>query len=131
MFGNEYATLSVHKSAFKGCVTDYVIKFKNTQSDIQNVLGMTFDLFEQVIDEYKGELLKGRLIARVNYHRTSTNEDVSYFHTSYTPEHIENCYDFFERHIEKIAQRMEIFHKNGSSLLILNISQIHIQITKC
>ena len=107
-----------------------VIRFNRNQCDIENVIEISSDITKFLIHEFhqKDKTIKGRLVARVCYSRLSTDEEVTYYHPSYRSEVIEDAENFFITHMMKIAQRMDDFNRNGSNLIINNISEIHLHV---
>ena len=71
---------------------------------------------------------KVRLVAKVIFKHIPTEELRTYHFGSYAAELVDEPEDFFQRHMMKIAQRMEDFNEHGSNLIIVNISHIHIQL---
>ena len=70
------------------------------------------------------------MIAQVNYHRLNDQHEETgqedYHFTSYSLEEVYDTKDFYERHMMKIASRMDAFHQNGSRLMLNRIKHIHI-----
>lgn len=131
-FHNDCAYLKFYKKSFKGLVRDYQISFNETQSSVEDIVPLTLDLFRQLIETFKdSKIIKARLVAKVNFihvnNLTKETEDRSYHFASLQSEQVENVEDFYHRHMQKIAERLEIFNRNGSNLLIKNIAHIHIQ----
>ena len=133
MFSNDFATLTLYKSAFHKRAVDYVIRFHSEQSDLEVIISQTFQIVKELIDYYhfeKGKTVSGRLVALVNYYHIHKDDDeiVSYYHPSYKTEVIEEADNFYFNHMSKIGQRMENFSHDGSNLLIKNIQEIHFHI---
>ena len=130
MYSNEIATLTHYKSAFKGSVVDYIIRFHSHQSIIEFVTEHSFDIVKKLIDEYQraGKFISGRLVARVVYTNERTGKEVPYYHASYATEVIENAEDFYFTHMLKIAERMDAFNRVGSHLIIDRIDEIHLHV---
>ena len=126
-FKNDCATLSFHKDSLRGRVADYVITCHEHEVDIPCVIGHTHDLFMKLMEVYHDARV--RLVAKVNFHQLPSQELRTYHFGSYAAEFVDDPKDFFERHMMKIAQRMEDFNERGSNLVILNISHIHIQLS--
>lgn len=65
--------------------------------------------------------MHARLIAKVNmiHFNTTTNEtcERSYHFASYKSEIVDDCNEFYQRHMMKIASRMDSFNQNGSNCL--------------
>ena len=131
MFSNNEATLTLYKNSLRGVCKDYVIRFNEEQVSIEKIISISSDIVKQLIDSLQKEdkTFKGRLIACVSYLRIGNEEEVMYYHPSYRNEVIEDANEFYMTHMLKIAQRMDDFNKNGSKLLIKNISEIHLHIS--
>lgn len=131
MFSNNFATLTEHKVSKRKTLTDYVIRFHSKQDDINVVMRHSFDIVKQLVEDYqrKDVTIKGRLVTLVNYVHTINENTVSYYHSSFQNEVIDNVEDFFYSHMLKIAERIENFSHHGSNLLIKNIEEIHLHIT--
>lgn len=131
MFSNDFATLSEYKVSFRKRNVDYVIRFHTEQTDIHLIIKRSFEIVKQLIEKYQREdkTIKGRMVALVNYVHTVTEKSVSYYHSSFQHEVIEDAVDFFSTHLLKIAERMENMNRHGSNLMIKNIQEIHIHIT--
>lgn len=131
-FHNDCAFLKFHKKSFKGLVRDYQISFNEMQRSVEDVVPLTLDLFRQLIESFKdSQIVKVRLVAKVNFTHvnslTKETEDRSYHFASLSSERVDDVEDFYHRHMRKIAERLEMFNRNGSNLLIKNIGHIHIQ----
>ena len=131
MFSNDFATLTEYKASSRKQFLDYVIRFHSQQIDIQQVINHTFDIVKQLVEMYQhnDKTIKGRMVALINYVNVVTEKSVSYFHSSYQSEIIEDVSNFFYTHMFKIAERMESMNQNGSNLIIKNIQEIHLHIT--
>jgi len=131
MLSNNDTTLTLYKDSFRGVCKDYVIRFHNDQTSIENIIHISCDIVKQLVDQLHREdkTLKGRLVARVCYLRLGSEEEIMYYHPSYRNEIIEDATEFYMTHMLKIAQRMDDFNKNGSKLMIKNISEIHLHVT--
>ena len=129
---NTHGTLCFHRQSLRGVVQDYIISFHEQECDIELMLAKTYDLFERLIEHYHDKQLKARLVAQVNYMRVDDSHQVlgyeDYHFASYSLEHVEDPQDFYQRHMTKIASRMDSFHQHGSRLLINTIKHIHIQL---
>ena len=132
-FTNDCASLNFYKRSLKGGVEDYQISFNENHTTIADVLHITRDLFRQLIDKFSHREPKARLVAKVCFiHVNSvTNEmEERYYHfSSYQTERVLDSDEFYERHMMKIASRLDNFNINGSNLLIKNIQHIHILLT--
>ena len=132
-FRNDYGNISHHKTSLKGKVQDYIISFENEQLDIREIISDTSVIFQKLYQHFidKGNVLLCRLIAQVNY--VSMNDDKEETLTkihfpSYMSEYIINQEEFFERHMLKIASRMDTFQQKGSNLRLKNIAHIHVEL---
>ena len=131
MYSNDFATLTEYKVSKRKSVADYVIRFHSEQSDIQVIVNFSFDIFKQLVEKYHREnkIIKGRLVALVNYVHMQNEKNVSYYHASFQSEVINDVEKFFHTHMLKIANRMENMNHNGSNWMIKNIEEVHIHIT--
>ena len=131
MLSNNKASLTLYKGSLRGICKDYVIRFHDEQVCIQNIIHISSDIVQDLIERLhqKDKTLKARLVARVCYLRIGSEEEVMYYHPSYRSEVIEDATEFYMTHMLKIAQRMDNFNKNGSKLLIKNISEIHVHVS--
>lgn len=132
-FSNDCASLDFYKQSLKRKVQDFMISFNEEQTDIQQVLIRTKDLFVQLIDTFQSKVIHARLVAKVRFihvnSMTNEMEERFYHFPSYKTECVLNADEFYHQHMEKIAQRLDSFNKNGSNLLIKNIDHIHILLT--
>ena len=131
---NQFCTLRFHKQSLHGAVQDYIIDFKEEELDIEACLGKTLDLFLDLVNYFKNDMIKARLIAEVNYIRVNDQleetGDENYHFASYSQEYVDDAVEFYERHMQKVTSRMDSFHVNGSRLLLNKFSHIHIAISK-
>ena len=132
---NEFGNLCLHRRSTRGVVQDYIVTFDQEESDIKSVIDKSYDLFEQLMNHFKDVWVKVRLIAQVNYLRVNENHEVigqeDFHFASYQAEEVFNTKDFYERHMAKIASRMDGFHQRGSRLLLNRFKHIHIALTVC
>ena len=132
---NEFGNLCLHRRSTRGVVQDYIVTFDQEESDIKSVIDKSYDLFEQLMNHFKDVWVKVRLIAQVNYVRMNDQHEVigqeDYHFASYQAEEVYNPKDFYERHMAKIASRMDGFHQRGSRLLLNRFKHIHIALTVC
>ena len=95
----------------------------------------SFHLFKQLMENFKETTVKARLIAQINFLRMNDKHEVigneDYHFTSYSQETVSDVEEFYERHMQKIASRLDSFHENGSRLLINQIKHIHIALSVC
>ena len=128
-FTNNNACLKLHREAFKSQLQDFIISFKQEHTTIEEVLQITSDLFDQLIKSYD-KPLQARLVAKIKFiHINETAKEIeerSYHFTSYQYEHVLNTNEFYQRHMQKIASRLDSFNRNGSNLMIKNIEHVHI-----
>ena len=132
---NEFGNLCLHRQSTRGVVQDYIVTFDQEESDIKSVIDKSYDLFEQLMNHFKDVWVKVRLIAQVNYLRVNENHEVigqeDFHFASYQAEEVLDTKDFYERHMAKIASRMDGFHQRGSRLLLNRFKHIHIALTVC
>ena len=132
-FSNDCASLNFYKQSSKGIYQDYIISFNEDQTTIPDVLDKTQDLFEQLIDTFSFYPLKARLVAKVCFIHvdkdTQETEERFYHFSSYQTEEVYDPEKFYERHMLKIASRLDKFNEHGSNLLIKNIQHVHICIS--
>ena len=132
---NEFGNLCLHRRSTRGVVQDYIVTFDQEESDIKSVIDKSYDLFEQLMNHFKDVWVKVRLIAQVNYLRVNENHEVigqeDFHFASYQAEEVFDTKDFYERHMTKIASRMDGFHQRGSRLLLNRFKHIHIALTVC
>ena len=132
-FSSSFACLRHHKDSLRGKVKDYVISFNEPQQDIEAMIEATFEVVQKLFLTFKDKRICGRLIAKVDYFHFNIEQEKeserSYHFPSYSSEEIMDVYDFFQRHMMKIASRMHSFNANGSNLLIKKIEHIHIQLS--
>lgn len=128
MFSNNRLTLSLHKQCFGGAGQDFVMRFNQCETDINEIISISSNMVKMLIDGYllERKTIKGRLVARVVYISMNSEEKVAYYHPSYQTEFIHDSEEFFTQHMLKIAQRMEEFNHNGSNLIIEMIDEIHL-----
>ena len=128
MYSNNRLTLSLHKQCFGGAGQDFVMRFNQYETDINDIISISSNLVKMLVNEYlqKQKAVKGRLVARVVYISMNSNEKVVYYHPSYQTEFIHDGEEFFTQRMLKIAQRMDEFNRNGSNLIIDDIDEIHL-----
>ena len=133
LFRNDNAFLKFHKESLRGKTQDYIIHFHKEQMDLQHVLLLTSDLFKQLIESFGNKNLVARLVAKVRFihvnNMTDEMEERFYHFSSYGNEPVIDADDFFQRHMAKIASRLDSFNVNGSNLMIKNIAYLHIILT--
>ena len=133
LFSTSFACLQHYKDSLRGKVKDYVISFNEPEQDIETMTEATFEVVQQMFLTFSDRRISARLIAKVDYFQLNnehqTVNERSYHFPSYSSEEIVDVYDFFVRHMMKIASRMDSFNANGSNLLIKKIEHIHIQLS--
>ena len=132
-FHNDCAFLEFHQLSAKGIFQDFIISFNEEQTSIRQVLKITLDLFQQLVEKFTDKLISARLIAKVNFihinNVTNEIEERFYHFASYKSEKVYDANEFFTRHMTKIASRLDSFNVNGSNLLLKNIAHIHVVLT--
>ena len=131
-FRNDCAYLTFHKQSFKGRIQDYQISFNEEQKDIKKIVPLTLSLLQQFVKSVEDKPpLHARLVAKVNFIHVNPMmnevEERSYHFASYRMERVDDVEDFYQRHMQKITERLHTFNQNGSNLLMKNIAHIHIQ----
>ena len=130
---NACARLCFHRQSLRGSVIDLIIHFNQDETAIDSIVDKTFDLFQHVDQELETCTYKARLIAECEYQRLNEVQDVietvSYHFGSYSSERVTNAQSFYTRHLEKIASRMDTFHRRGSNLVFQRIKHIHIALS--
>ena len=120
--------LCFHRRSLRGTCCDYKIEFYETQTDVETLIDTVRELLTRLFECVQGSILRGRLIAAVNYVHlndvTNVISERTYYFASYPVEVVEDVEDFVSRHLCKIASRMDLFSRNGSNLLIKNIQHI-------
>ena len=134
IFENDVASLKIHRQSLRGKVVDFIFHFNEEQTDMEQVLRLTLDLFRQLIESYGDKILHARLVAKVRFihlnNVTNEEEERFYHFSSYQSEKVFNTDDFFQRHMAKIISRLDSFNANGSNLLIKNIAHLHVLLTQ-
>lgn len=122
--------LSLHRHSIKGMIRDYIVKFFDQETNIESVIQKSSDIFKKLMDFFKDKRVKGRIIAKVEFVKLM-DEDVSetYHFGSYGAEWINDTDMFFQRHMCKIASRLEDFNERGSNWIIKEIRDIYVQLT--
>ena len=128
-FSNDRCELTFYNKSVRGHVLDYIISFHNPETSIEEVIDDTYDLFNKLMQVYKNKLVKARLIAKIEFAaiRDGKESEVRHYHfSSYQAEYVEDCKEFFKKHMLKIASRLSDFNNNGSNLVMKKISHCHI-----
>ena len=130
-FSNHCGTLSFHRQSLKGTVQDWKIEFNRNQLDIPTIVGDTNKLFLMLVESFSDKIVFARLVAKVDFNHFGKEEveERSFHFASYSTEEVCDPSEFYERHMEKIAQRLVAFNHHGSNLVIKTISHIHIQLS--
>ena len=128
---NAFATLSHHRDSLRGVILDYKIRFNQQEQAVEDVIECASSLVKQLIDTFHREdrTVKGSLVAAVRYIRATTEEEVTYFHRSYSSEVISDADDFFVTHMIKVGERLTTHIQNGSNLMIKAIEEIHVRLS--
>ena len=129
-FSNTFGRLCFHKQSLRGAVQDYIITFNDDETDITFVIHRSFELFTELMEYFKKDIVKARLIAEIEFIKLNDRQEevglASFHFASYQAENVTNAEEFYKRHMCKIASRMDSFHRNGSRLLLQRIKHIHI-----
>lgn len=129
-FSNSCANLKFYKSSVKGIVHDYCINFNKDYPQIDLVVRDTLELFKQLIESFQGRRITARLVAKVIFiHVNELTQEITergYHFPSFSTEPVVNVEEFYIRHMQKIANRLDDFHVEGSNLQIKTIAHIHI-----
>lgn len=132
-FETECGKLCFHRQSLRGVVQDYIITFNEDLTDIERATGRGLDLFCYLVDHFKEYKIKARLIAQIEFARLNQElepmEKVDYHFTSYRMEDVVDAKEFFQRHMCKIASRLDAFNEHGSRLLIDHIRHLHIALS--
>lgn len=133
-FSNQFGGINYHKSSLRGAVIDYIITFNEHQNDLQAIIQKTHEIFQELFKYYDGKRIKARLVAKVNYIRSTSKNDednsmLSIHFPSLQSEEVINVEDFFNRHMLKMISRMDTFNENGSNLILENIEYIYIELS--
>ena len=130
---NDCANIRFHRQSLRGSVIDLVLNFEKDETEMETILEKTLDLFLGIHEALGTCIYKARLVAECEYHRLNVLQDVveeaSYHFASYSAERVTNPRDFYARHLEKIASRMDTFHQQGSNLSFQRIKHIHIALS--
>ena len=127
---NDDCKLSFHRHSIKGMVRDYIITFIDQETNIESIISKSSDVFNKLMDSFKDKRVKGRLVAKVEFVQPF-DENVSeiYHFGSYGAEWIYVADDFFQRHMCKIASRLDDFNERGSNWIIKEIRGIYVQLS--
>ena len=127
--------LQLNRVSARGVVVDYRIVLGPNEGDIERVIAATEDLFGAICSHYINYRWKARLVALCEYERLNNEGEVSgketYHHASYQSEWCSMWMteEFYRRHMLKIANRIETFLRNGSSLRLAAFKHIHVAVT--
>ena len=90
----------------------------------------TLELIEKLMETLHGKQVSACLVAKVIFlhinPETQELQERDYHFPSYSQKNVVDVKEFYERHMEKIAQRLDRFNVNGSHLIIKKIAHIHI-----
>lgn len=126
---NEHCDLKFHRQSQCGIVRDYIISFKNEESNIEVIVQKTSDIFLELMDVFKDCKIKARLVADIEFEKMiGDNDDVRYHFGSYSSEWVGDPEMFYERHMCKIISRLDNFNERGSNLILKKVNHIHIQL---
>ena len=131
MYSNKDATITLYKENSTRTCRDFVIRFNEKYDDIERMIPLAFDIVAQLIHDFHrcgDRIVKGRLVAVVNYKRLDTGDEVKAYHASCHNEVLEDARDFFIGHMLDISERMSLFNQHGSNLKIEHISEIHLHL---
>ena len=132
-FSNQFGKIALYKTNMKGLNVDYIIHFCNEQTEIGTIIEDTYQLVKYLFEKYNAKTVKGRIVAKVQYQRIKdgqiTDDNIVVFFPSYGAEIVTEPHHFFERHMFKIAERMDMFHKNGSNLILYKIDCLHVDLS--
>ena len=134
---NKYqCQLALHKYSARGIVADYQMVLPAPNPSIESVIEQTEDLFNRVCSLYTSDYrYKVRLVGLAEYERLNSDGRVigreTYHHASYQSEWCSSRYsgEFYRRHLLKIANRVDTFLRNGSSLRFIGYKHIHIALS--
>ena len=129
---NDRCKLEFYKQSVRGYVRDYVISFNDNETSIEEVIDDSYDLFDKLMETFKDKMVKVRLIAKIEFAAINDGKEteVRHYHfTSYQAEFVEDRKEFFQRHMLKIASRLNEFNQNGSNLIMKRICDCHIAIS--
>lgn len=127
--------LELNRHSAKGTVVDYQIVLPPNETNIDDVIRKTEDLFTAICMFYFANRWKARLIALCEYERLNNEGEVigreTYHHASYYSEwcSLMLAEEFYRRHMTRIGSRIESFLRNGSSLRFTAFKHIHVAVT--
>jgi len=130
-FTNEFCSLRFHRQSLRGVIRDYIISFHHEKADLEFAIAKGYFVFQQLMDSLMNKDVKGRLVAEIEFEKVTdehAGERVVFHFASYSAETIHDPKDFYQRHMAKIASRLDSFHEHGSNLLLCRIKHIHIQL---
>ena len=128
-FVNDFGTLRSHRKSFKGRVEDFVITYCKEEVNVGGIIDGAYQLFHELMTSCNDKVVKARLVAKVDYEHVLSSESRSYHFASLPAEVVDDPRDFFERHMNKISERLEDFNEHGSNLVIRRICCIYIQLS--
>ena len=128
----ESGKLCFHRHSLRGTVQDFIITFNEDVGDVETAVSRALELFIQLMDHFKDHTIRARLIAQIQFFNLNSDMEVvgsaDYHFASYRAEIVIDPNEFFERHMCKIASRLDEFNEQGSRLLIDHIQHLHISI---
>lgn len=124
---NDFCNLTFHRQSIKGLIRDYIISFNEDETDLELVIGKTLDVFVQLMERFKENRVKARIIAEIEFARVNNENEVATFHfASYQADWVNDSEQFYVSHFQKIISRLDQFNNRGSNLLIRRIKHIHL-----
>ena len=127
-FSNEFANLSLHKSALNGLVQDYMISFNEIVTELEFIFAMTHELVKRLFEHFQDKIVKANLKMKVRFLNTK-GEVYHHNFLSYQAETVWGAEEFFERHLLKMRSCLERFNEYGNNLLIDGIEHITIALS--
>ena len=127
--------LSLNKYSARGVVADYQLVLAQPVFEVERVIEETEDLFIAICTLYTDYSFKVRLVALCEYERFNIDGGIidseTYHHASAPSEHcsIWLAKDFYREHMHLIANRIDTFLRNGSSLRFVGYKHIHVAIS--
>ena len=128
-FVNDFGTLRFHRKSLKGKVEDFVFTYCKKEGDIGVILHDSYQLFQELMKMYDDKIVKARLVAKVDFEHILSSETRTYHFASLPAEVVIDPRDFFEKHMNKISERLDNFNEHGSNLVIKSICCIYIQLS--
>ena len=130
---NEFARMVLYKQAFNGVIQDYVITFKQDGDSMDDCRDVSFDLFRQLMERFKGSLIKSRLIAEVHYNMNGATGDKEFRKREFPcqrAERVDDLETFYYEHMQTIISKYEETLLFMTNVKVLRIHSICIKISK-